>query len=288
MRESSHVDTETPTIIGDAPPAVVRAVSRLLRPLVRFLLNHQFTYPIFIRLLKATYVEVAAQEFIVPGKEQTDSRVSLLTGVHRKDVKRLRQDNPTAQAAPESVTLGAQLVALWTTDSRYADSNGRPRPLPRLASDSKTGMSFEELVASINTDIRPRVVLDEWLRLGVAHVDAEDRVSLVVDAFIPEKGFDEKAYYLGQNLHDHIATCAHNLDGIGEPMLERSVFSDELSARSVSILAELAREQGMQALHALSKRAIELERSDATSGQPFQRINFGIYFYTEPSAPKED
>jgi hypothetical protein len=286
--ENSQLENDIPTIIGDAPPAVVRAVARLLRPLVRFLLNHQFTYPMFIRLLKSIYVDVASQEFAVPGKEQTDSRVSLLTGVHRKDVKRLRQDDRSAHVAPESVTLGAQLVALWTTDNRYVDGNGRPRPLPRLASDSKTGHSFEELVASINTDIRPRVVLDEWLRLGVANVDGEDRVTLVVDAFIPEKGFDEKAYYLGQNLHDHIATCAHNLDGTGAPMLERSVFSDELSARSVSILAELAREQGMQALHALSKRAIELERDDAQSGQPMQRINFGIYFFTEPSSPEKD
>jgi hypothetical protein len=253
---------------------------------VRFLLNHQFTYPMFIRLLKAVYVDVAAEEFTVPGREQTDSRVSLLTGVHRKDVKRLRAEGRGSHRAPASVTLGAQLVAVWTTDGRYLDANGRPKPLPRLASESKTGLSFEDLVASINTDIRPRVVLDEWLRLGVAVVDADDNISLVVDAFIPEKGFDEKAYYLGQNIHDHIATCAHNLDGAGQPMLERSVFSDELSMKSVAILADLAREQGMQALHALSRRAIELEREDATSGQPFQRINFGIYFYTEPSPPK--
>lgn len=281
-------DDESLTTVGNAPPSVVRAVARLLRPLVRFLLNHQFTYPMFIRLLKSVYVEVADEEFAVPGKEQTDSRISLLTGVHRKDVKRLRHGAATAQQPPKSVTLGSQLVAIWTTDRRYLDRTGRPKPLPRLASDSESSDSFEELMASVNTDIRPRVVLDEWLRLGVAKIDEQDRVCLLVDAFIPEKGFDEKAYYLGQNLHDHIATCAHNLGGKGAPLLERSVFSDELSERSVAVLAELAREQATHVLQLMSKRAIQLEKSDSGSTSQHQRINFGMYFYTEPTPPKED
>jgi hypothetical protein len=271
--------------LAETPTALVAALARVLRPLVRLLLRHQFTYPMFIRLLKSVYVEVAASDFALPGKDQTDSRISLLTGVHRKDVKRLWRSKRTVDIVPASVPLGSQLVAVWTTARRYLDKRGRPRPLPRLAA-GQTGPSFEELVASVNTDIRPRVVLDEWLRLGVARLDEEDNVSLVVDAFVPEKGFDEKAFYLGQNLHDHIASCAHNLSGSGPAMIERSVVSDELSEPSVAALAELAREQGMQALHSISRRAIELEREDAKRKAPRQRINFGIYFYTEPSKPE--
>jgi hypothetical protein len=273
--------------LGETPPALVAALARVLRPLVRFLLHHQFTYPMFIRLLKSVYVDVAASDFALPGKDQTDSRISLLTGVHRKDVKRLWRGKRAVDIVPASVPLGSQLVAVWTTERRYLDKRGHPRPLPRLAG-GKTGPSFEELVASVNTDIRPRVVLDEWLRLGVARLDEEDNVSLVVDAFVPEKGFDEKAFYFGQNLHDHIASCAHNLSGTGPAMIERSVVSDELSEPSVAALAKLARDHGMQALHAVSRRAIELEQEDAKLKTPRQRINFGIYFYTEPSKPKGD
>lgn len=271
--------------LAETPPALVAALARVLRPLVRLLLRHQFTYPMFIRLLKSVYVEVAASDFALPGKDQTDSRISLLTGVHRKDVKRLWRGKRAVDIVPASVPLGSQLVAVWTTARRYLDKHGHPRPLPRLAAGT-TGPSFEGLVASVNTDIRPRVVLDEWLRLGVARLDEDDNVSLVVDAFVPEKGFEEKAFYFGQNLHDHIASCAHNLSGSGPAMLERSVVSDELSEASVAALAELAREQGMQALHSISRQAIELEREDAKRKAPRQRINFGIYFYAEPSKPE--
>ena len=64
---------------------------------------------------------------------------------------------------------------------------------------------FEDLVASISTDIRPRAVLDEWQRLGVVEVDDAGLVRLVVGAFVPARGFDEKAHYFGRNLHDHLA-----------------------------------------------------------------------------------
>ena len=274
------------TALGVTPPPVVRALRRLLRPLVRLLLHQQFTYPMFIRLLKAVYVEIAAKEFPVVGKAQTDSRISLLTGVHRKDVKRLWREEAVTDGMSDTVTLGAQLVAWWTTDPKYLDAAQRPRPLPRLAGTLKA-VSFETLVASVNTDIRPRAVLDEWLRLGVVQIDDSDQVCLVIDAFVPEKGLDEKAFFFGQNIHDHLAACTHNLLARSPALLERCIFTNDLSSASVAELAEIARESGMRAIHAVSKRAIELERNDVTTGTASERINFGVYFFTEARHPDE-
>jgi hypothetical protein len=261
---------------------LVAAVARLLKPLVRLLLSRQFTYPMLIRLLKTVYVEVADSDFRVTGREQTESRVSLLTGVHRKDVKRIRAKLPTSEKVPQVVSLGAQLVAIWTTDPRFLGEDGRSRPLPRLPVAGEKG-SFEGLVRMVKTDIRPRVVVDEWLRLGVAHLDENDRMHLITDAFVPEKGFDEKAHYLGQNIHDHLAACTHNLLGGSPTMLERSVFSDALSEASVAELDRLTQEKAMELLQAIGRRAIELDRRDEGATTPKQRINFGVYFYTEPT-----
>ncbi len=272
--------------LGETPPAVVQALTQLLRPLVRLLLRHQFTYPMLVRLLKGIYVEVAAQEFPVPGKAQTDSRISLLTGVHRKDVKRLWRGEAEARAAPTVVTLGSQLVARWTTDVEFLDEDAQPRPLPRTSNAADTP-SFETLVASVSRDIRPRAVLDEWLRLGVARVDEQDHVWLLADAFVPEKGFDEKAWFFGRNVHDHIAACVHNLAGGDPPLLERSVFSNDLAPASVAELAAIAREQGQQAIHAVTRRAFDLERADVAAGTATERVHFGVYFYTAPRAPTD-
>jgi len=278
--------SDSPHAPGDTPPAIVQAVTHLLRPLVRLLLRHQFTYPMLVRLLKEIYVEVAVNEFPVPGKAQTDSRISLLTGIHRKDVKRLWRGEPEARRPPSMLTLGSQLVARWMTDVEYLDEDGQPRPLPRTAAGGDP-ISFDSLVAAVSRDIRPRAVLDEWLRLGVARVDEQDRVWLLVDAFVPGKGFDEKSWFFGRNVHDHIATCVHNLAATEPALLERSVFSNDLSPESAEILAVLAREQGQHAINVITRRAFELEREDVARGRATERVLFGVYFHTAARTPDE-
>ena len=147
-------------------------------------------------------------------------------------------------------------------------------------------ISFEGLVASISKDIRSRVVLDEWLRLGVVHIDDQRRVCLNVEAFIPAKGFDEKAYYFGHNLHDHFAAAASNLIGEKQPFLERSVHYDALSPDSIRMLAEQSELMGMHTLLAINKKAMELEKEDTQSNDTRHRMTMGIYFYSEPAEPK--
>lgn len=263
--------------------AFVLALRRVLRPLVGLMLARGVTYPYLAELLKGLFVEVADREFRIGAKPPTDSRISLVTAVHRKDVSRLRQAlQASIEAVPSVVSLGAQLVAIWLGSSRYLDEHNHPRPLPRFVSEGGE-LSFEGLVASVNSDIRSRVVLDEWLRLGVVHMDEQRRVCLNAEAFVPAAGFDEKAFYLGHNLHDHAAAAAHNLLGGQPAFLERSVHYDALSAGSIQSLARQSEELGMTALLALNKSALAAEQKDAADAAPRQRMTFGIYFYSAPS-----
>jgi hypothetical protein len=274
-------DTAAHPAAATPPPVLVRALRRVLRPLVRLMLARGVTFPFVAELLKGLFVEIAERDFVLPGKAQTDSRLSLLSGVHRKDVRRLRRgDAAETEAMPATVSLGAQLVAAWLAVPRFRDRRGRPRPLPRAAGG---GASFEALVASVSTDIRARAVLDEWLRLGIARLDRSERVCLNTEAFVPARGFDEKAFYFGQNCHDHAAAAVSNLLAEAPQFLERSVHYDALSASSVAALARDATRAGMAALKTLNRRAMTLERADAAGAAPRQRINFGVYFYSEPA-----
>ena len=279
----------TPQTPATTPsPALVLALRRVLRPMVRLMLARGITYPYLADLLKALFVDVSDKDFRLDQKLPTDSRVSLVSGVHRKEVNRLRQEMASdAEIVPSVVSLGAQLVAVWLGSAQYLDENNRPKPLSRFVSEGGD-MSFEALVAGVNSDIRPRVVLDEWLRLGVVRFDEAHRVCLNVEAFIPAEGFDEKAYYFGHNLHDHAAAAAHNLMGAGKPFLERTVHYDALSANSVAALAAQSGQVGMEALLAINKSAMALEAADASGSAPRQRMTFGIYFYAEPAAPAKD
>ncbi len=267
-----------PATPGAPPPALIRAVRRVMSPVARLLLRHQVTYPALAELLKAVYVEEATKHFGLPDRPQTQSRLSLLTGIHRKDIKRIQAEALAPEPTPPSVSLGAQLVLRWTAEVEYQDAQGGPSALPRLAGD-RTRPSFEALVESVSKDIRPRAVLDEWLRLGVATLDAEDAVRLVSAAFIPSEGFDEKAHYFGRNLHDHAAAAAHNVAGEGQPLLERNVYYAQLRAESVEELRELASEAGMEALQKVNARARVLQTQDKGESDAVYRMSFGAYFY---------
>ncbi len=270
----------------NASPALVLALKRLLRPLVRLLLAKGITYPYLINLLKGIYVDVAAHDFPLQGKRQTDSRLSLLTGVHRKDVRRLMLEPRDQGATPANISFGARLVARWSGQSAYLDEAGMPRALPRLAA-ADGGISFERLVAEESKDIRSRAVLDEWQRLGLVDVDGEDLVRLRKGAFVPEKAFEEKAHYLGRNVHDHLAAAAHNVLNEQPPFLERSVYSDGLSEAGVAELAALSERLGMEALRSINRRAWEL-RENAAGEALRERMTFGIYFYRESRAADDD
>jgi hypothetical protein len=225
------------------------------------------------------YVEVASDEFAIEGKRLTDSRINLLTGIHRKDVRRLREEaeareGPAPDGRPKSISLGAQIVARWTDQPEFQDDRGRPSALHRRPVPGES--SFDDLVSSVSRDIRPRSVLDEWQRLGVVHLDERDRVVLNSDAFIPSRSFEEKAHSLGHTLHDHIA---HNLMDGEPPMVERSVFYSGLSDASVAELLALSEERGMQALHAVNRKAMELQERDKGRKGALHRMRLGIYTF---------
>ncbi|AYC33038.1 hypothetical protein D3880_11990 [Pseudomonas cavernae] len=265
------------------PPSLLPALKHVMRPLVRLMLKKGVTYTRFADLLKEIFVDVAEREFRLDDKPPTDSRISLLTGVHRKDVRRLRAKAVGRAAGPsEDFSFGAHLVSVWLNNSPFCERPGRPLPLDRLASIGGQ-CSFDGLVAQVSKDIRARVVLDEWLRLGIVRMDDQDRVLLETMAFIPTRGFDEKAAYFQHNLHDHASAAVHNLTEDGAPFFERSVHYDSLSSTGVDQLREAVSAEGMQVLIGFNQLAAELEARDAPNPNARQRITIGLYFYTEPN-----
>jgi len=268
---------------------VVAAVRKIMRPLVKFLIANQITYPHLINLLKSTYVDVAEKNFIVEGKKQTDSRINLLTGVHRKDVKRLRseQENPTER--PANISIGAQLIARWVGDKSLLNEDGSPKTLPLQDDDEFSMNSFEGLVANIaKGDIRPRVVLDELMRLDMVELDPDHNVILKTKAFTPNRGQEEKLYFFGKNIQDHLCAGVHNLSGEQPPFFDRSVYYDELSESSIQELNVLADNLGMDALIKMNEKALALQTSDKGGLNARYRMNFGIFNYNTDYAVEDD
>ncbi len=282
--DPSDQDADSGALPGQPRVAVVAALRRVLRPLVRLLVSQGITFPFLSDLLKSIYVETAASEFTVGGKLATDSRLTLLTGVHRKDVRRLRREAPADAEPTQAMTLGTQIVARWLGDPAYHDRSGAPRALPRTPSKGGTE-SFAALAEKVSKNVRPRSVLDELVRLGVVEVDQDDVVRLVTRGFVPGKEVDAKAFYFGEALHDHLAAGVHNLRGGRPPWLERSVYYDELSRASVTELQAKSERLSMAVLQEINRDGMALEARDPPLPGERMRMRLGVYFYAEPVTP---
>ena len=257
--------------------ALVKAVTLLCTPLIRLLIEKGITFPQFRELMKELYVEVADKDFALDDKKPSDSRIFVLTGIHRKDVKRIRlQSKQEDQQITSSASLSGELVARWSSMPDYLDDKGKPRPLQKSGNDTEAG--FEQLVSSVNKDVRPRVILEEWLRLNIVRLK-DDYVVLNKSAFVANKEFKEMAYYLGHNVHDHMASCVSNILSEEEPMLERSVYYSSLTEQSVKKLNTIASKKGDDLLQHLNKQAIKLYDADKHKDDAKYRIRLGVYWY---------
>ncbi len=186
--------------------AIFKALECVLKPLVRLMLARGITYIQLTEWLKHIFVETAVREFTLPEKAINDSRISVITGVHRKDVKRLREimhTNPIL-VEPTNVNLGSKIVSAWLSNSLLMH-DGMPKSIARLKKDGGN-VSFEALAEAVTKDVRARAALDELERVGAVNVDKNDMVSLITNAFIPAKGEDEKAFYMGLGVGDHAAS----------------------------------------------------------------------------------
>ena len=263
--------------------ALVKAVIMLCRPLIRLLIEKGMTFPQFRELMKTLYVEVATEHFSLDEKNPSDSRIFVLTGIHRKDIKRIReQDEPVITS---SASLSAEIIARWNGMAEFLDDKNKPRAL--LKSGKGDAAGFEQLVASVNKDVRSKVILEEWLRLDIVRMK-DDYVVLNKSAFVANKEFKEMAYYLGHNVHDHLASCVSNILAEEEPMLERSVYYASLTEESVNKLNTIASKKGKELLQHVNKQAIKLHDADKDKADANHRMRLGVYWYQAPLQNQQD
>lgn len=258
------------------------ALERILSALVKTVAHFGITYPELVGWLKRAYVLEVQKELVKQGENVTVSRISVSSGIHRKDVKRLLEEGQVKPSTERS-SLTARLISLWVGDSRYLDKDGLPKQLPRNGDNS-----FESLVQSVSTDVRSRAVLDDLVKRGIVLVEAE-QLQLNQQALFPSDDLETKIEFLARNVSDHISTCHRNLQGVEPPLPERSVFYDRLSQTSVDSLQQLATQKMTQLILDVNQSAQSLsERDDQNPEGNHHRFILGSYFYREQEGTKHD
>ncbi|MBU0675734.1 MAG: hypothetical protein KJ950_13920 [Proteobacteria bacterium] len=259
---------------------IVGSLIRLLRPLVAILLRNGVTYQAFTYLARWVYVDVAG-DLGLPGKQQTTSRISVLTGLNRKEVQRLRQlDLDKDLVTSRTYNRAARVVSGWLRDKDFHDSSGNPA---NLLVDGDQG-SFSALVRKHSGDMPVRAILDELLAAKVVARDEEGRIRLETRAYVPRHSDVEKISILGIDGGDLLGTIDHNLlPGQERFFFQRKVAYDNVPEEAIAAFREVSAGEGQDLLEKLDRWLAEHDRdgNPVLQGTGRKRVGMGIYYFEE-------
>jgi hypothetical protein len=244
------------------------ALDHVLAPLCRLFVARGVGFADLVERLKGHYVQAALQ--LVDNKP-TDSRLSVMTGLQRREISRLREFRPR----PSKPNHLSRLVALWQAHPDYAP-DGQAIALPRTGD----APSFEALARDVRKDVHPRTMLDTLEQTGTVEIDAAtQKVRLMTTAYRPLSGGDEQLTYLDDNVGDHLAAATANVLGQKPAFFERSVHYSGLSEAQISTLTEMYHQAQMDLLEKLNREAATM-KAKAPKGAA-TRFRAGGYFYAE-------
>lgn len=262
------------------------AVVRLLKPLVRILLRNGIPFGTFAELARWTYVDVAFQESSLPGRKLTDSRVSIITGLSRKEVSRLKSiEAPVDREAAPRFNRAARVIGGWSHDPRFIDMHGQPAKLPLDGAEN----SFADLVRAYGGDVPARAVFDELLRVGAVAVSDDGQVELVERAYVPNTGLSEKIEILGTDASDLIRTIDHNLSGDATSShYQRKVSYDNVPEEAARTFRVQSATQAQTLLEEFDRflAAQDRDLNPHRTGTGRMRVGVGIYYFEEDMTAK--
>lgn len=264
-----------------AEHALAAALHKFLSPLVRILLRNGIPFQIFAEWAKKAYVEEGMSTFPIEGKKQTTSRLSIITGLTRKDIHRLRnRAEATDQEVSAHYNRATRVIAGWRRDRKFSGPGGKPAPLP-VEGGSRT---FTNLVKKYSGDIPPRAILDELLRVGAIARLKDGRIRLVARVYVPQQSKVDKLEILGSDTADLIATIDHNLHALSRPpRFQRKVMYDNLPCEVVDTFRPHAARQSQKLLEAMDRWLSCRDRdiNPFVQGKGRIRAGLGIYYFEE-------
>ena len=250
---------------------------------MRLLMRHGVSYRLFADLARHVYVDVAREDFALPGRKQSLSRMAVLTGINRKDIAKLdERPHPLSGSAQERPTPAARVITGWLNDVRFHDAQGEPAPLFIEERDDEPG--FPGLVRDYTSDVPLRALLDELERIG-AVARQGDWVTLITKGYLPVEDREENIRIFGTAAADLMATMDHNIAKLPPgPYIQRTVSYQNISLEQLAEIRQRSAREGQEFLLRVNQWLSEYERQPTTedsSATPDARAGLGLYYFEQ-------
>lgn len=260
---------------------VLNAFLLVLRPIIRILLRYGIGYREFVEVAKTAYVDVASSDYGLRGRPTNISRVAVMTGLTRKEVKRLRDkiESGDVSIAVKTTPL-VDVLHHWYSEPEYTDSSGKPDTLP-FAGEAG---SFSSLVKAFGGDVPAGAMRTELKRVGVVKEDSDGNLVAVSRVLIPEADHDNLITMLVHGAYAVLSNIAHNTDpdNVDSKWASRIAHTTKLQRSDSGQLRRIARDRISEFAEAIDDLFIAYEalHSDDTreNGDP---VAVGVFYFEE-------
>ena len=262
--------------MSDSKTSATAALRLLFRPIARIMLRAGINWRELADVGKATYVEVATEDFGIRGRPTNISRVAILTGLTRREVRRLRtllqEDNPEIFSRMNYAT---RVLSGWYQDDEFLGPDGQPVPLPP---SGETG-SFESLCSKYSGDVAATTMLKELKHVGAVAEGTDGTLTAKMRTYMPALMDPERMLSSGSVLQDMGYTVAYNLHRSDEDpgRFERRATNIRMPASAVPEFRKFIEKEGQAFLEVIDAWLSEHEVDDGDDKESI-RLGLGAYW----------
>lgn len=259
-------------------------IIRVLSPLIRILLRNGIAYGTFIDIVRKIYVDSGFLEAKRRGQKETVSNVSILTGINRKEVKRLKEALLfDTDHSLKKFNRIVRVLAGWQHDEEFLDENHEVKD---LLLEGESG-SFSSLVKRYSGDMPIVAMLNALIDSGNIKIIDNGNIQLINPNYLPSSDSEQKLNILGIDTAELINTIDHNitLDHPEDAWFQRKASNTRVDRDALPKIKQRINKKAQQLLEDIDA---DFSANETTSEEHSCAVSIGIYFsQNNPSSYKE-
>ncbi|MCP4767251.1 MAG: hypothetical protein GY875_13365 [Gammaproteobacteria bacterium] len=244
----------------------------ILLALIRTLLRNGMSYGEFDQIARKCFVDVAFDDFATAGKKQTVSNVAILTGLNRKEVKKMHElDVDRSAVNSKQYNRIVRVLGGWINDPAFLRKDGNPRDL-----NYDGAGSFGELVKKYSGDMPVAAMQKALIASSNIKFTGDKKVRLLSHAYLPSDDPVEKLAILGTDTRQLIETIDFNLTAPKEALhFQRKASNPCVAVASIPKIKQFLRRRGQAFLEELDLYLSQHESDDESTAE----LSIGLFYH---------
>lgn len=259
---------------------VLKALLVALRPIAKMLLRNGIGFREFSEIAKSAFVDIATNDYGLRGRPTNISRVAVMTGLTRKEVRRIRDKIELGQefVVAKSTPLG-EILHRWYSVKDFVTDSGEPKILPF---DSGSP-SFTDLVKRFGGDIPPGAMRTELKRIGAIQELDDGSLKLLKRSATAHETQDKLVTGLVRGIFPIASAIAHNSNPNlkDDVWTQRTASSRHVRTEDLPRIRRISRDRLVEFTESIDDlyMAYETLQGDEENSASNSVVGIGVFYY---------